>query len=140
MNTEPCLVSRLFRLTDNGAEYDEEPALSTVLQALSALNGVDRDVISVTLHNGDSMDIGGGDGRYVCHARTHNRFLHLLNPGCPLDETDLVSIMMCDETTTYPRCYIAPWELVRIAVECFCVTGTLSPTMTWDDTLTFDPL
>ncbi len=140
LNTEPCLVSQLFRLTKDGAEYLDDPSLSTVFQALSTLDGIDTDTASITLHNGDSMDVGGGDGRYVCHARTNKRFLHLVNVNCELDATDLVTIMMSEEATTYPRSYIVPFEIVKVAVECFCSTGALSTELPWDDTLRFDPL
>ena len=136
----PNLIARFFSFVPDGVQDLVAPPLSEVLASLRTLNGTDIDTAAVTLHNGDTMDIGGGNGRLICHARTNGRFLHLANPSCPLDETDLVSISMNEEINTYPRCYIVPLEMVERAVEYFCRTGSLNHELLWDDTLTFEPL
>ena len=87
------------------------------------------------------MDIGGGaNNRYKCHARTKGSFYDLVNPGVSRKSKHSVSIMMDQETNTFPACCIVTLEMVLLAVECFCTTGILSNELTWDNTLRYEPL
>jgi hypothetical protein len=138
---KPCLASRLFYFVKDGVEEVDDPPLCKVVDAIKRLDGIDIDTVSVTLHNGDSMDIGGGkDNQYKCHARTKNSFYDLVNPNCQRDIRDTISIMMCNELSKYPKCCIVSFDMAMVAAECFCTSGELSPTLTWDNTLEYEPL
>jgi len=141
MTTNNTHVTRLFYLAKDGAVYVDDPSLTEVLDALMALDGHDVDTLSITLSNGDSMDVGGGDhDQYKCHAITKGDFYDLVNPLIPKDMADAVDIQMNDETNTFPRCSIASLEMVKSAVECFCRNGGLSSQLNWDNTLEYEPL
>ena len=141
MSTTKTHVITLFFLAEDGPVYIDDPSLATVLDALGSLDGHDTDTLSVTLSNGDSMDVGGGaDDHYKCHARTKNSFYHLVDPMIPKDMNETVEIHMDDEISTFPRCSIVSLEIVKIAVECFCVNGELSSKLQWDNTLKYDPI
>jgi hypothetical protein len=141
MSAKPCLALRLFHFVEGGVAEIDDPSLCKVLDAIKALDGIDIDTASVTLRNGDSMDIGGGkDGQYKCHARTKNSFYDLVNPNCRRDVSDTVLIMMDNEVSRYPRCCIVSLDMVMVAVECFCTSGELSPSLAWDNTLEYEPL
>ncbi len=53
---------------------------------------------------------------------------------------DTVGIQMNEETNTFPRCCIVPLDMVKIAVECFYVSGELDSRLNWDNTLVYEPL
>lgn len=132
---------RLFHFVGDGVVEIDDPPLSKVFDAIKALDGIEIDTVSVTLRNGDSMDVGGGkNDQYKCHARTKGSFYDLVNPQLPRDTTDTVAIMMAQEVSTYPRCCIVSCEMVLAAVECFCTRGELSLSLTWDNTLEYEPL
>jgi hypothetical protein len=141
MTNESPMIIRLFHFVHGGVVEIDDPPLAKVIDAIKALDGVDIDTVSVTLRNGDSMDVGGGkDGQYKCHARTKGSFYHLVDPRLPRDMNDTVTIMMDQETSYFPRCCIVSREMVMVAIECFCTSGELSPNLTWDNTLEFEPL
>jgi Immunity protein Imm1 len=135
------MIVRLFHFTHDGVVDIADPPLSKVIDAIRALNGVENDTLSVTLRNGDTMDVGGGkDDQYKCHARTRGSFYDLVNPLVPLDMTDTVTIMMNQEANSFPRCCIVSSEMVMVAIESFCTKGELSSNLTWDNTLDYEPL
>jgi Immunity protein Imm1 len=141
MSNESPMVIWLFHFADDAAAEIDDPTLSQVIEAVNALNGVDIDTVSVKLRNGDSMDVGGGkDDQYKCHARTMGSYYEMLNPQVPRDMSDTVTIMMDQEGCSYPRCCVVSREMVRTAVECFCKSGELNSTLTWDNTLEYEPL
>ena len=133
-------VIRMFYRKQDGVDIDD-PSLTEVMNAVMALDGHDSDSMSVTLGNGDSMDIGGGAAnQYKCHARTKNSFFHLVDSAVPKEMANKVKIQMDEEITTYPDCCIVSLDMVKTAVEFFCVNGELSPDLSWDNTLAFEPL
>jgi hypothetical protein len=139
--TAGSLIIRLLHFTPDGVMDVEDPPLSRVIDAIKALDGVNIDTVSVTLRNGDSMDVGGGkDDQYKCHARTRGNFHHLINPPVPQDMTDTVVIMMDQEASSFPMCCIVSLEVVMVAIECFCTNGSLSSSLAWVTNLEFEPL
>jgi hypothetical protein len=135
------LVLRLFHFSHDGVVDVERPPLEQVIDAVTALDGGEMDTVSVTLDNGDSMDVGGGkDDQYKCHARTRGSFYDLVNPLLPQDMGDTVMIMMNQEGNSFPRCCIVSREMVMVAIECFCTRGELASSLTWTDKLEFEPL
>lgn len=141
MSSKPSLVARLFYFVEGGIEEIDDPPLCKVVDAVKKLDGVDIDTVSVTLRNGDSMSIGGGkDNQYKCHARTKNDLYDMVNPSCQCDANDIVWIMMNNEANKFPRCCVVPLDSVIDAVECFCATGELSQSVSWDNTLEYEPL
>jgi hypothetical protein len=141
MNTPTVQCIRLAFLTESGAQYVDNPSLARVLDVLASMDGEDSDTLSITLSNGDSMDVGGGaNGMYKCHARTLSSFYDLLCPALQKDLSDTVDIQMDDEINSFPRCTVVSLDMVRIAVECFCVNGDLNASLLWDNTLDYEPL
>src|SRR5262245_49164475 len=100
-------VRTLFYLTKDGAVHIDAPSLTDVINAAMTLDGRDVDTLSVTLSNGDSMDVGGGsNGQYKCHARVMDSFFDLVDPLASRDMLDRVDLHMNDEINTFPRCTI----------------------------------
>ena len=130
----------MFYLTKDGGVDIDDPSLIEMMNAVMALEGHNSDLMSITLSNGDSMDIGGGAAnQYKCHARTKKSFFHLVDPAIPKDVANKVKIEMGDDIATYPRCCIVSLDMVKTAVEHFCENGELSPDLSWENTLRFEP-
>lgn len=134
-------VKTLSYLTTDGAVYVDDPSLTQVFNALDIMDGQEIDTLSITLGNGDTLDVGGGNcDQYKCHARTKGNFYHLVNANIPRDMEDTMDIQMNEETNTFPICSIVSLQDVKTAIECFCLNGELSSAVSWNNTLEYDPL
>jgi hypothetical protein len=141
MTNSGQIAERLFYFTSDGVEDLSKPDMSQIINAVKSLDGIDIDTVSVTLCNGDSMDIGGGkDDQYKCHARTCGSFYDMVNPDTLCDAKDTVMIMMNQEGNSFPRCCIVSREMVLLAIETFCSSGVLDSRLAWDNTLEYEPL
>jgi hypothetical protein len=134
-------VIRLFYFTQNGVADVEHPTFDEVVHAVVGLDGDKLDTVSVTLENGDSMDVGGGNGdQYKCHARVQGDFYDLVNPRIAQNMRDTVSIMMNQEGNLFPNCCIVSRDVVLAAIEVFCEKGELANSLTWTSELDYVPL
>ena len=116
----------------------ENPTVDDVLRWIKELDGEKNTIVAVTLDDGSSAEVSGGsDGRYKVNARVNGRFFDLASAISTSYKR--IPLAYCEDVCFYPEKYIVTLEQALASLRHFCLTGELSPELSWSSAPDYYP-
>lgn len=124
-----AVVAYIEDLLDQGRTI-KNPSLDQVEQAIRALNGGNRTIVTVAIGRDAHLAVGGGsDDRYVVYATFDNVTFHNLQGQRTENGTVLLNVG--GQEGEYPAKTIVEIEVALTAARSFSRNARLDPSLNW---------